>query len=173
MSRYINFYTIEGDYALLLYYAGEAGLAAVPRIIKTEDYNLKKIDTAEPMEFSCSDMEQVFYFTHRDIPVSEILYSPIRMDPENSFLMAHLSPVIECTPSRTEEHRLCSGRLYIDAPKDSPWSKKIYDSYELISKFVKKWPKIEKQTHAGPATFRTAKEGNVKLMASGRELRIF
>jgi len=172
MSRYINFYADEGDYAPLLDFARESGLSAIPRVVDTDVYDRKELKSIAPIDFSCNEIDPVFYLIHDKISIAEVFYKPIKMDPDHSFLMAHVSPVIECAPCRREENRLFHSRLYIDAPKDDPWSERIYKAYDLLAKFIRKWPRVEKQTYAGPATFMAASDGNLKLMVFGRELPI-
>ncbi len=80
--------------------------------------------------------------------------------------------VIECAPCLLNENMLYHSRLYIDTPKDDPWSSDIYRAYNALTRYIKKWLKVEKQTYAGPGTYKLVKDDMLHLMVLERELDI-
>jgi hypothetical protein len=172
VGKQVNFYVIEKEYVTLLRFIQDLGLLALPRVVSTELYDLGQIEAVSPSQFQLEIGEGMFYLVPQDIPVVEVFYKQMRRDPSRSFLLPHVSPVIEFGPCRREGKKLYHNRLYIDAPRDDPWSSLVYKAYDKLARHIRKWPKVGKSAYVGPATFDLAKNEQIYLMVFSQQLRV-
>jgi formylglycine-generating enzyme required for sulfatase activity len=171
MGRQVNFYAVHSDYRALLRKAQDLGLLAIPPIVPTRVYELGQVEAVPPTQFEL-EAKAKFYLVPQEIPVVEVFYKELSKDQSRSFLMPHVSPVIAIGPCRREGERLYQSRLYIDAPREGPGAALIHNAYDRLSRYVRRWPKVEKRTYAGPTTMERLRNGEIRLMVLNRELEV-
>lgn len=173
MAQQVNFYALEDDHSSILRMAQDVGLLALPRVVETELYELAQVKAVSPRKYRLAQGETYFYLIPDSIAVVEAFYEPMESDPEKSFLMAHVSPVIEFAPSYRLQDRVHHGRLYIDAPTHDPWSPQLYRAYEKLARSIRNWQKVMQHLYVGRKTMRLAKSGQIKLPGMHRKKPVY
>lgn len=170
MGRQVNFYAIESDYTSLLRFARDLGLLAIPQIVLTEVYELAQVRAVSPEDYRD---QPKFYLIPETVPVVEAFYTEFSRDPSRSYLMPHVSPVIAIGHCRREGNKLYHNRIYINAPREGPGVSFVYAAYDKLARYIRRWPKVEQSTYAGPDTLAWVKRGHLRLMVTeNRELPI-
>jgi formylglycine-generating enzyme required for sulfatase activity len=173
MGRQVGFYAVHSEFRTLLRYAQDVGLLAMPRMVATDAYDRRgHVDPAPPLAFSSGTKTASFYLVPGDVPPVEIFYHELRPDPAQSYLASHVSPVIEIAPCCRQGDKLYHSRIYINAPRQGPGSDLVYQAYERLARYIKKWPEVAEGNYVGPITFERLRCGEIRLMVFSRQLQV-
>jgi len=154
MGRAVYFYAIDKELNALLQFTQDTGLLALPPFVPTDEYDLGDLKAVPPVQFKDAEGGTI-YLVPKDIPVVEVFYKPT-IDPSESYILPHVSPVIEFGLSTHEENTVYQNRIYICAPLHELYSKPVYNAYNRIARYIKKWPKAGK-AYIAPETYKLAR----------------
>jgi hypothetical protein len=167
MSKQIGFYVVDEDFALLLRFAEEVGLVAIPRRIETDS----RVEAVRPTKLEPS--RAAFYLIPKELPTAEAFYVERPTKENVSALDSYNSPVIECIRSECSGNQLSSGRIYLRTDRSSSLYPNVNQKYEALARRIKKWERVRgRNYYVGPETAELVRKNSVVLQYFNEELHL-